>query len=262
MSTSNWIIGTVAPLRRRLKKTKIGRALIVQDLPLMFPEATSDELRILSEVKPYTMTSWERLWALVQAARYIHDRGVEGDIVECGVWRGGSSMAAALALRAVNDTARTLWLYDTFEGMARPSSKDTRVGSGEPAMSKWLRNQTSDDTSDWCSASLEDVRANLARTGYPRDRVRLIQGKVEDTLRVPGNTPERVAILRLDTDWYESTKIELETLFDALSPGGVLIVDDYGVWAGAKQAVDEFLSTRPRYFMNRIDPASRILIKA
>jgi O-methyltransferase len=228
----------------------------------MFPEATPEEIRILNEVKPYTMTSWERLWALIQAARYVHDRNIPGDIVECGVWRGGSSMAAALALRSVNDTARSLWLFDTFEGMTRPSSNDTKVGSGEPAMDKWLRTKTGNDASDWCAASLDDVRSNLDRTGYPRDRVHLIQGKVEDTLRVPANIPDQVAILRLDTDWYESTKVELETLFDKLATGGVLIVDDYGAWAGSKKAVDEFLSTRPRYFMNRIDAASRILIKA
>ena len=262
MGTANWIVGTVAPLRRRFKQTRIGRELAARDLALLFPEATPEELHTLVEVKPYTMTSPERLWALIQAARYVHLRPIEGDVVECGVWRGGSSMAAALALKSMGDTGRRLWLFDTFEGMSKPSSDDRSIESGEPAIDKWMQTKTGEDASDWCWASVEDVRANMERTGYPRQQLRMIKGKVEDTLRVPDNIPDRIAILRLDTDWYESTKVELETLFDRLAPGGVLILDDYGTWAGARKAVDEFFSTRPPCFMSRIDVTGRVLVKA
>lgn len=262
MSTANWIAGTVAPLRRRLKQTRVGRELVARDYALLFPEATPEELRTLVEVKPYTMTSPERLWSLIQAVRYIHTRPIDGDVVECGVWRGGSSMAAALALKSVGDTGRGLWLFDTFEGMTRPSSDDVSIQSGQAAMDKWMQTKTGDDASDWCWASVEDVRSNMERTGYPRDRIRMIKGKVEETLLVPTNLPDRIAILRLDTDWYESTKTELETLFERLTPGGVMILDDYGTWAGARKAVDEFLTTQPPYFMSRIDVTGRVLVKS
>jgi len=261
MSTANWIVETVGYVRRRLKQSRFGRELVARDLALRFPEATPEELQTIVEVKPYTMTSPERLWALIQAVRYIHVRPIEGDVVECGVWRGGSSMAAALALKSMGDTGRQLWLFDTYEGMTRPSPDDRSIDSGEPAIDKWMRTKTGDDSSDWCWASVEEVRSNLERTGHPRHQIRMIQGKVEETLRVPANIPERIAILRLDTDWYASTKTELETLFDRLMPGGVLILDDYGTWAGAKKAVDEFLSTQAPHFMSRIDVTGRVLIK-
>jgi hypothetical protein len=259
---ANWILGSVAaPLRRRIKRSRAGKALTDKDLQALFPEATMAERQILLDVKPYTMTSWERLWALVEAVRYVHERRLDGDFVECGVWRGGSSMAAALAFTLVGDTTRHLHLFDTFEGMSRPTDDDRQLSSGQPAMDKWLRSRTAGDGSHWCQASIEDVDANLARTHYPRERLHLIRGKVEDTLQVPAHLPARIAILRLDTDWYESTKAELEHLFQRVTPGGVVIFDDYGHWAGAKKAVDEFLATQPPYFLHRIDETGRLLIR-
>ena len=259
---ANWILGSVAaPLRRRIKGSTVGRSRTDRDLLAMFPEATLAERQILLDVKPYTMTSWERLWALLQAVRYVHARGIAGDFVECGVWRGGSSMAAALAFALAGDTGRDLLLFDTFAGMSRPTDDDREVGSGQQAMDKWVRTRTVGDGSSWCEASLEDVHQNLGRTGYPRERIRLIQGKVEDTLQVAAHLPERIAILRLDTDWYESTKAELEHLFARVTPGGIVIFDDYGHWAGAKKAVDEFLATQPPYFLHRIDATGRLLVR-
>ena len=245
-----------------MKRSRAGQATARHDLRARFPEATAAEIEVLLDVKPYTMTSWERLWAVMQAVRYVQARGIAGDFVECGVWRGGSSMAAAMAFAIAGDTGRTLHLFDTFAGMNRPTDDDRLVGSGATAMDKWLETRTGDDTSAWCEASLGDVRDNLARTGYPAERIRLIEGKVEDTLRVASHVPARVAILRLDTDWYESTRAELEVLFERVSPGGVVIFDDYGHWAGAKKAVDEYLATQPPYLMHRIDETGRVLIRA
>jgi len=247
-------------LRSAFRRTPMGRMRSESHLRRLFPEASEADLTILSKCKPYTMTTWERLWAVVQSVRYVHARGVAGAFVECGVWRGGSSMAAAMAFLAVDDRRR-MWLYDTFEGMNKPARQDIRIGTGESAMVKWLATKTGDDSSTWCLASRDDVLANLAGTGYPERLIRTIQGKVEDTLLVPANLPDQISILRLDTDWYESTKIELEVLFDRLADGGVLIIDDYGWWAGVKKAVDEFLVSRPAYLMNRIDNEGRILIK-
>jgi O-methyltransferase len=262
MMTADWILGTAAPLRRWLRATTGQSVAAERDLAVMFPEATAKHLEIMREVRPFTLTSWERVWALIRAVDYVHARPIAGDIVECGVWRGGSAMAAALALKAAGDIEREIWLFDTYAGMNEPTAKDTRINSDDAALETWLEASTGPDGSDWCNASIEDVRANLQRTQYPEARVRLIKGKVEQTLLDPRNLPERIAILRLDTDWYESTKTELERLFDRVTPGGIVILDDYGHWAGAKTAVDEFLTTQPPYLMHRIDASGRILVKA
>jgi O-methyltransferase len=232
------------------------------DPRVLIPEMGEADSATIERVRPFTMTSLERIWSCIQSVRYVSERGLEGDFVECGVWRGGSSMAAALTFQALGDTGRTLWLFDTFEGMTAPVEADFALATGQDAAGKFEETKT-EAGSDWCYAGLDEVQANLASTGYPADRVRFIKGPVEETLAVAANLPEKIAILRLDTDWYESTKAELETLFDRLVPGGVLIIDDYGHWAGAKKAVDEFLAAQPvRYMLHRIDETGRALIKA
>jgi hypothetical protein len=189
-------------------------------------------------------------------------RPVAGAYVECGTWRGGSSMAAALELQRLGDTTRALWLYDTFEGMPRPTKRDVLIKDGRAAIDAWTPRQRGDDESTWCHVGVEEVRSNLASTGYPVDRMRLVRGKVEETLRVGDNLPETIAILRLDTDWYSSTKAEMELLFPRVAAGGVVIVDDYGTWAGAKEAVDEYFAAAGlAYLMNRIDKGSRLFVK-
>jgi hypothetical protein len=225
------------------------------------PEISPEDAAVIDRVRPLTMTSIERIWACIQATRYASERGLAGDFVECGVWRGGSSMAAALTLLALGDTTRTLWLFDTFEGMTAPVDLDYSIVTQESATRKYETVKT-DEGSSWCYASLAEVQANFGTTGYPFDRLRFIKGPVEQTLAEPANLPEQIAVLRLDTDWYESTRVELETLFDRVVPGGVLIIDDYGHWAGARKAVDEFLARQPvRYLLHRIDDTGRTLIK-
>jgi hypothetical protein len=232
------------------------------DARTRIPEMTDADLAIIERVTPYTMTSLERIWSCMQAVRYVAARGLEGDFVECGVWRGGSSMAAALTFRSVGDIERTMWLFDTFEGMTAPVDADFTLVSRDDAATKFEATKT-EGGSDWCYASLEEVQANLASVGYPANKLRYIKGPCEQTLAVPGNIPDKIAVLRLDTDWYESTRVELEVLFDRLVPGGVLIIDDYGHWAGAKKAVDEFFAAYPRkYMLHRIDETGRALIKA
>ncbi|CAB4921729.1 unannotated protein [freshwater metagenome] len=207
---------------------------------------------------PYTMTSVERMYALWQATRRVCADGTPGDIVECGVWRGGSSMLAASTLLASGDTERRLWLYDTFEGMTEPTGRDIGIG-GLRVADEWDRIVSGDDPI-LCVASLEDVQANMASTGFPADRLQYVQGPVEQT--IPDQVPDAIALLRLDTDWYESTRHELEHLWDRLSPGGVLIIDDYGHWEGAREAVDEFFAGRlDAPLLVRIDYTGRIGIK-
>ncbi|MBW8831301.1 MAG: class I SAM-dependent methyltransferase [Burkholderiales bacterium] len=212
---------------------------------------------IVARVDPFTMTSLERRASLLGAVDHVVKHGIAGDIVECGVWRGGSMMLVALALMARGDTSRDLYLFDTFEGMSEPTEHD-RALSGESAQAQLER--TSRDHALWAVASLEDVQANIASTGYPRERIHFVRGKVEDT--IPGTIAERIALLRLDTDWYESTRHELTHLYPRLSRNGVLIIDDYGHWQGARQAVDEyFADSAEPVFLHRVDYTARLLIK-
>lgn len=212
---------------------------------------------IVARVAPYTMTGPERRASLLGAVEHIVRHRIAGDIAECGVWRGGSMMAVALALLARGDTSRHLWLFDTFEGMSEPTDADRGVG-GESARSQLER--SSKDAPVWAVASLDDVRANLASTGYPPERIHFVKGKVEDT--IPATAPERIALLRLDTDWYESTRHELQHLYPRLARHGVLIIDDYGHWEGARQAVDEyFTASEEPVFLHRVDYTARLVIK-
>lgn len=221
------------------------------------PDFTAEEIKILEAVRPYTMTTNERVVSLIRAIDHICRHGIEGDIVECGVWKGGSMMAAALALRRNEQTTRALHLYDTYEGMPPPTEHD-RDHLGASAADQ-LASQDK-DAQVWARAQIDEVEANMRSTSYPWERVHMIKGLVEAT--IPGHVPERIALLRLDTDWYESTRHELEHLFPRLVPGGVLILDDYGHWEGARKAVDEYLAEhRLPLLLCRIDMGGRIAIK-
>lgn len=225
--------------------------------PLQLPVDYDDEAKdIIRAVKPYTMTSPERLNAFVLATRHVVKHGIPGDIVECGVWRGGSMQACAKTLLSLGETGRDLYLFDTYEGMTPPTAEDLRR-DGRPA--RELLDAQSKDRPIWAVASLEDVQAGFAQVPYPKERVHYVRGKVEDT--VPEQAPEQISILRLDTDWYASTKHELQHLYGRLVSGGVLLIDDYGYWQGSRQAVDEFLEeTGERLLLLRMDEG-RIAVK-
>lgn len=214
---------------------------------------------VMARVSPYTMTSAERVYGLIQAVDYVCHNRLAGDFVECGVWRGGSAMAMAEQLSHRGHTDCTLWLYDTFSGMTPPAAVDVSR-QGQRAVEKFRRLSADGQSSQWCRVGLEAVQANMAKTPFPANRIRYVEGKVEDTL--PSQAPERIALLRLDTDWYASTKHELEHLYPRLVSGGVLIVDDYGEWQGCRRAVDEYfsqLSSVP--LLNRIDHTCRLAVK-
>ncbi|WP_405848249.1 TylF/MycF/NovP-related O-methyltransferase [Streptomyces niveus] len=225
--------------------------------PAALPADYDDEAKeIIRAVKPYTMTSPERLNAFILATRHVVRHNIPGDIVECGVWRGGSMQACAKALLALGESDRDLHLFDTFEGMPPPTAEDLRR-DGKSAED--LLAAQGKDRPIWAIASLEDVQAGFEQVPYPGERVHYVQGMVEDT--VPQQAPEQISILRLDTDWYASTKHELEFLYPRLVSGGVLLIDDYGYWQGSRQAVDEFLEkTGERLLMLRMDEG-RIAVK-
>jgi hypothetical protein len=191
---------------------------------------------VIERVRPRTMTQPEKLFGLILATRYVVANGIQGDVVECGVWRGGSMQAAALTLLECADVTRELHLYDTFEGMTPPQDVDRRLDGKSAAE---LLDANDRDSRVWGVATLDDVKAGMTEIGYPNERIHFHPGPVEDT--IPREAPGSVAILRLDTDWYASTLHELEHLYDRLNPGGVLIIDDYGYWEGSRKATDEFL---------------------
>lgn len=214
---------------------------------------------LIKRVKPFTMTTPERIMGLRAAVQYVCANRLPGDFVECGVWRGGSTMAAALTFLEMGDTARDLWLFDTFEGMPPPKDQDVRY-DGVPAQALLDSHAKTADDLYWAIAPLEAVNANLSSTGYPREKWHCIKGRVEET--IPAQAPAGIALLRLDTDWYESTRHELAHLYHRVTPGGVVIIDDYGWYRGARQATDEFLATLPfKPLLNRLDRTGRLLIK-
>lgn len=212
---------------------------------------------IVERVAPFTMTGLERRASLLGAVDHVVRHGIAGDIVECGVWRGGSMMAVALALMARGDTSRELWLFDTFEGMSEPTEHD-RDPTGMAAAERLKTSPRS--SALWAAASLEDVQANLRSTGYPAERIHYVRGKVEDTIPVHG--PACIALLRLDTDWYESTRHELQHLYPKLARHGLMIIDDYGHWQGARRAVDEYFAAAAEpVFLHRVDYTARLVVK-
>jgi len=242
--------------RLRLALSKRGLSLhreISSDL-------SPDTVNTIQRVRPFTMTTVERIAAVCAATEYIVRYDVPGAFVESGVWKGGSSMAAAQTLVNKGVTDREFHLFDTFEGIPAPGEHDALIGSDHETLMKWWQKENAKKGAAWLDAPVDQVIDTLASTGYPRERLHAHVGLVEDT--VPADAPEQIAFLRLDTDYYSSTKVELEVMFERLSPGGVMIIDDYGFTAGTRKAVDEFLETWPEpLFLNRIDTCGRLVIR-
>lgn len=182
-------------------------------------EASESETEILVRSRPFTMASDQRVWASMSAVKYLVNNCVPGAVVECGVWRGGCSMAMMATVLSLGPERRDFFLFDTFEGMTDASEFDIDP-SGTTARHLLRRARKTEGNNIWCIADFEAVKSNVGKTGYPTELIHLIQGDVRKTLEVASNLPEKIALLRLDTDWYESTKIELEVLFTRLAEGG------------------------------------------
>ncbi len=210
--------------------------------------------------KPYTMTSVERMYSLFLSVNYVLDNKIEGDFVECGVWRGGSAMMIAFILKSRNELNRKIYLYDTYEGMSEPTDFDKSI-DGQTAKNLLLKSKNKEKDIIWCLASLEDVKENLSLVNYPIENIFYIKGKVEDTIK--SDSPiHQIALLRLDTDWYESTKHELEYYYPKIQKNGVLIIDDFGHWEGCKKAVVEYFEkNKINVLLQRIDYTGRLAIK-
>lgn len=217
-------------------------------------------LRLYDVCRDQTMTSIERMYALYTATRHVIETDVPGAFVECGVWRGGSVMLIARTLLGMGCSDREIWLYDTFDGMTPPSPDDIQEMSGRAASEILAEHPRSHDDPFWGVAPRAIVENNVSGTHYPREKFHFVEGDVLKT--IPSPALESIALLRLDTDWYESTRHELQHLYPRLASGGVLIIDDYGYWRGARQATDEFLATLPSPpLLHRIDYTGRIAVK-
>lgn len=225
-----------------------------------FPTDMDPEFReIYLKCKPYTMTPIERMYSLYKAVEHIVDAKIPGDFVECGVWKGGSTMVIALTLLKKGESGRKIYLYDTYEGMSKPTEADITIDKRIIADKTWERKKRR-NYNMWCYASLEEVRKNMKSTNYPPEDLIFIKGKVEDT--IPKTIPSSISLLRLDTDWYESTLHELKHLYPLLNNKGIVIIDDYGCWKGAKKATDEYFTGKEPILLTRTDEkGGRIGIK-
>ena len=223
------------------------------------PDFNEDEIKLCEAVKPFTMTSPERIVALSNAVEYIVGNDSNGAFVECGVWKGGSALVMILTLQRLGCVDRDIYLFDTFEGMTAPTDVDRSIRNES---AKSLMESSDQETSwIWARSELDEVRRLTLETGYPSEKVHFCKGSVEET--IPQHAPQTISLLRLDTDWYESTRHELHHLFPRLIGGGVLIIDDYGHWQGARKAVDEYISDHNvDILLNRIDYTGRIAVKS
>lgn len=183
-------------------------------------------------VKPYSMTSVERITELFNSLEYIRLNNIDGDIVECGVWKGGNILGIIEYLNFYN-IKKEVWLYDTFQGMTKPENVDIDLNGNYaedmlhiPVVLAY--------------SSLEEVKKNLSKSNFDKNNLKFIIGDISETLLNSENIPKKISLLRLDTDWYKSTKDELFFLYPKLTENGILIVDDYGHWKGSKKAVDEY----------------------
>lgn len=234
---------------------------IIDNRNINIIEANNTEKEFLNISKKYSLTNIERLWSLLNAIKYVKNFDVKGDFVECGVWRGGNLILFEMMRKSLN-LKQTIFGYDTFSGMTNPTDNDMRI-SGNVMASKILNEQENkkyEGDNIWCFASLDEVKKNISDNVDLSNNIHLVKGPVEETLLIEDNLPKKISILRLDTDFYESTKIELEILYPRLSENGILIIDDYGCWSGAKKAVDEFFKNK-KVIMHLIDEECRLIYK-
>jgi|688.fasta_scaffold222625_2 O-methyltransferase len=218
-----------------------------------------DAWDVIAMARGRTMGSAVQQYTMWQSVEHVENNAISGDIIEFGVWRGGMAMIAAEALGR-RCSPRNLVLFDTFSGMTKPDEHDSELYSMQPA--NMLLNRESNKVgkwTTWANASLEDVQFGLSKCCIPKEQVKFVVGDVHNT--VPSNLSESISVCRIDTDWYSSTRHILENCWDRISPGGILILDDYDIWSGARKAVDEFfLSIEYKPFLIRTE-IGRVVVK-
>ena len=241
-----------------IKETDFQLLMSHQNLLAGFDDLDPSFKPIMNSVKSFTMTSTERMFDLYKTIEYLVRADIPGDIVECGVWRGGSMMLVAKTLLLLKDTNRTLYCFDTFEGHPKPDSTWDIDLWGNNALDEWRKYQKKGTNNNWGFVSIDEVQRNMESTGYPKEKIVLIKGRVENT--AASLQKKALSLVRLDTDWHASTKVGLEEFWPKISNGGMLIVDDYGHYKGQRKAVDEFFEKNP-VMMHRIDYSCRSILK-
>jgi len=236
---------------------EIKRKEKIEEFPIELSKPEQELVKKIFDMK-YTMTPINNLFATALACKYIIKNNIPGDFVECGTYRGGHALLAT-SLFNMYKQPRKVYMYDTFDGMTDPEGIDVEFNTGLAASEYFNLNKSSIKNS-WCAASLEEVKTNFEKMHLLSKNVVFVKGDVGITLKENKNLPEQISILRLDTDWYKSTKIELETLYPRLVKTGILIIDDYGWWKGSKMAADEFFGDSVP-FMSYIDQGARISVK-
>lgn len=198
---------------------------------------------IVNIASRYSMMNSKRLWNLIYCSEKVIKENIPGDFVECGVFKGGGIILMSSVINN-KKVKKKVWAYDTFKGMTKPDEYDKDYAN-EDAMIHW-KTFKKDNYNNWCYASLTDVKNNLKSASkylnLNLDNILYIKGKVENTLKKKKNVPKKISVLRLDTDFYQSTKLELEILYPKLTIGGYLIIDDFGYWKGSKKACLEYFN--------------------
>lgn len=204
---------------------------------------------VVEKTYDYTLLPIETMYSLYETVRYVCSQQIAGDFVECGVFLGGAVMIRAETISRLGYDYRTIYLYDTFEGFntQRTAEDDIVIESGQPE--GWFT------APNWRSM----VEENLNLTSYPTEHLMIVEGDIEKT--APVCPSSAIAILRLDTDTYYTTRAELQSLYPRLVNGGVLIIDDYGYAYGARRAVTEFFADQFQPFLHRINRYARVTVK-
>lgn len=211
----------------------------------------------IANVVGHTQLSYERLATLYEQVAYLERRRLPGALVECGVWRGGAAAMMAQANLAEGRERRALHLFDSFEGMPEP-----RPDVDGPEAMRLMEQGARQRSAVNAAAPEEALELIVNRIGYPEPFVHVHKGWFQDTLPRDRDGLGPIALLRIDGDWYESTRVVFETLYDLVTPGGVIVIDDYGHFEGCRRATNEFLAAHaPDAYLHHIDYTGRYLIK-
>ena len=242
----------------------VGYTLIIvnnNQRKINFKNFNFQEKKSINKILSLTMVSDENIEFLISAIRYVKKNKIKGYYVETGIWKGGLSILSYLTFTNKNKNKMKFFLFDTFEGMPKPSKYDKKLNKDlSQVFDKWEKKiKTSEG---WNLSPINEVQKNIIKLCGKKslNDFNFIKGKVENTLKIKKNLPKKICLLRLDTDFYNSTKAELDYLFNKVSKGGIIIFDDYSNWLGAKKAIDDFLKNK-KYLLCKIDNNSRFIIK-
>ena len=245
---------------------KLVRLKVKAIEPVIAVELTDEEMDMVNSITDgkygkLTMVSKQRLVATLKSCKYVVENVIPGDFVECGVWRGGNSILAKKVFEHLGSDKRVV-MFDNFTGMTEPTEFDIEVKTRQQAKQMYRYSQQGRQNAQRHHPSLEDVKNNCLNAGVDISGMHFVKGDVCHTLDIAENLPSRISVLRLDTDWYESTKKELNILYPIVSRGGVLLIDDYGFWEGSRKAVDEYFAEAERKpLLNVTDCSGRAAIK-